>query len=727
MLNRLTPVALAAAFLLAMPALAQETEEKDDSASSDSLPTVEVKASAMQTTTGMELSVRQTPQSVTVMSQQQLKERGINTMNEALKTTTGINVIRDGNRVRYQSRGFYIDQIEEDGMASTVAAGNSGNPYRDAQSMTDMAIYDHVEVVRGPTGLTQANGEPGGTINAVRKKPTTQRQASMQATADHRGGVRLAGDASGSLNEAKTVRGRLVAVGEKKNSFKRDVDGDTGLLYGVMDAQLGSATVLTAGGMYQRQRDVPDTAGLPMGLGGVSAGFPADTFLGLNWNRSVFTKKNVFAEVEHYFSDDWKLNTKINHIDSDSESRFGAIYNASASYRGLPPGGVLAINNLQNYVNDGKQTAFQTNLNGKYNALGRSHDLFATYTYSHEKSHTRWRRVRNSTAFNPFTFTGNEVAEPNWETDYNDQTFYGSTIKSHGLSLGTRFNATDALHIIAGGRYTRWRASSFTDYNWWNNRLDTDADEYVSRQRNRFIPYLGLTYDLNDSVSFYASYTSIFKPQGATDLQGNVLPPVIGKNYEIGVKSSVLDHRLNLTAALFSIDQENRAVTLTNPQTNRSYSVPSGRVRSHGIDLEASGLITPAWQIFAGYTFNTSKYKENESSRYLAGMNFSKHTPKHMLRLYTSYRLPGAARQWTVGGGMSVQSKTSSVYNVHQGGWAVFNANVQYEISPSMSVRLIVNNLTNRRYYENHKVRANGINNFYEQPRTVSLNFLWKM
>lgn len=179
MLNRLTPVALAAAFMLAMPALAQETEEKDDSASSGSLPTVEVKASAMQTTTGMELSVRQTPQSVTVMSQQQLKERGINTMNEALKTTTGINVIRDGNRVRYQSRGFYIDQIEEDGMASTVAAGNSGNPYRDAQSMTDMAIYDHVEVVRGPTGLTQANGEPGGTINAVRKKPTTQRQASM--------------------------------------------------------------------------------------------------------------------------------------------------------------------------------------------------------------------------------------------------------------------------------------------------------------------------------------------------------------------------------------------------------------------------------------------------------------------------------------------------------------------------------------------------------------------
>lgn len=134
-----------------MPALAQETEEKDGSASSGSLPTVQVKASAMQATTGMELSMRQTPQSVTVVSKPVLREQGITGMAGAMRSTTGINVLSETDRVRFQSRGFYIDQIQEDGISSTVP-GSSGNPARDPQSMTDLAVYEHIEVLRGPHG-----------------------------------------------------------------------------------------------------------------------------------------------------------------------------------------------------------------------------------------------------------------------------------------------------------------------------------------------------------------------------------------------------------------------------------------------------------------------------------------------------------------------------------------------------------------------------------------------
>ena len=91
-------------------------------------------------------------------------------MVDALKTTTGVNIIRDTGIPRFQSRGFYIDQIEEDGISSTVP-GAINNPMYDAQSMNDIAVYDHIEVVRGATGLTQANGEPGGTVNAVANAP----------------------------------------------------------------------------------------------------------------------------------------------------------------------------------------------------------------------------------------------------------------------------------------------------------------------------------------------------------------------------------------------------------------------------------------------------------------------------------------------------------------------------------------------------------------------------
>lgn len=713
----------------AKPALppASAASAAQDAAAAPELPAVTVTASSIQTTTGMALSVKETPQSVTVMGLEPLAAQGITTMRDALKTTTGINVIRDGNRVRYQSRGFYIDQIEEDGMASTVTAGNNGNPWRDPQSMTNIAIYDHIEVVRGATGLTQANSEPGGTINAVRKKPTTRRQASAEASADHRGSARLMGDVSGSLNAAGTVRGRLVAVGERKDSFKRSVDSRTGLLYGVADVQAGPSTLLTAGAMYQRLDEVPDTAGIPMGVGGVDAGLPRNTYLGLDWNRSRFTKKNFFAEAEHDINDDWRLSARLNHIKSDSSSRLGAIYNAGTRYAGLPPGGTLPLGNMQHYANGGRQTGFAANLAGKVHTQERAHDVFATYTYSREKTRTRWRRVRDSTAFDPFAFRGNEVPQPDWESAFDDQTFYGNGIQAHALALGGRWHVAEPLHIITGGRYTRWQSSSFTHYDTWGGRPDSDPDESAKIRRSRFVPYLGATWDLTTATSLYASYTSIFKPQSATDLQGNPLAPVIGKNYEMGIKSSVLDGRLNLTAALFSIEQKNRPISVQDPATSRWYSVATGKARSRGLDLEASGRITPDWQLFAGYTWNHSSYRETESDLRLAGMNFSKHTPRHMLRAYTSYRLPGEAGRWTLGAGLYAQSKTSSVYDVRQGGWVVVNANAGYDINRNMHLALRVNNLFDRRYYENHRVRVNGANNFYEPPRTIMLSLNWKL
>ncbi|MDO4641415.1 MAG: TonB-dependent receptor plug domain-containing protein [Neisseria sp.] len=178
--------------------------------------------SAMRTTTGLALSPKETPQSVSVITKTQLDDRGITSMEDALKTTTGINVIPDSARWCYQSRGFYIDQIEEDGISTTVA-GASGNTWNDPQSMTNLAFYDHIEVLRGATGLTQSNSEPGGTINAVRKHPTASRQIGGDLLIINRfGKVVVTADASGSLNEAKTIRGRIVGTFNKNNGAVLD-------------------------------------------------------------------------------------------------------------------------------------------------------------------------------------------------------------------------------------------------------------------------------------------------------------------------------------------------------------------------------------------------------------------------------------------------------------------------------------------------------------------------
>jgi len=340
----------------------------------------------------------------------------------------------------------------------------------------------------------------------------------------------------------------------------------------------------------------------------------------------------------------------------------------------LPAGGKLNTQNFQNYQNNGHQATVQLNLNGKYDLFGRKHDVFLGYTYSRENNDTTWRRIRNSRAYDPRTFTGGEQAEPNW-ANYNDRTFYHSRITSNSLMLGTRLNVLDNLHIIAG--------------------------------------------------------TSIFKPNNAKDINERYLKPVVGNNYEIGWKGEWFNRKLNTSVALFQIDQKNRSVQVYFPTLNKWYNENVGHVRSRGLDLEISGSLTENWKIFAGYTLNNSKYMRGENGRnsvspYLQGANYSRHTPKHIFRLHTSYDLPWGGRKWTVGGGVSAQSKTSSLGYVKQGGYALWHANVKYTPSENLQFSLIADNLFNKRYFENNKVRYNGINNYLGEPRNISLKVDWK-
>lgn len=205
-------VGLAAPLLAAAPALAAEPQ--DEGAPAAQLEAVHVQGksrstrtehrdsfttSAMRTTTGLALSPKETPQSVSVITKTQLEGRGISSLEDALRTTTGVTVLRDSDRARFQSRGFYIDQIEEDGISSSISSF-VGDTIHNAESLTDLALYDHIEVVRGATGLTQADGEPGGTVNAVRKRPTAERKLSGSLGFGRYDAYRAELDASGRLN-----------------------------------------------------------------------------------------------------------------------------------------------------------------------------------------------------------------------------------------------------------------------------------------------------------------------------------------------------------------------------------------------------------------------------------------------------------------------------------------------------------------------------------------------
>ena len=724
----------------ALPAMAAEDTTADPSAPVVQLGTVVVTgikrmnqtdsftASSMRTTTGLALSPRETPQSVSVITQTQMKAQGVHTIEDALNRTTGVNVTRHGARAVYQSRGFYLEQLQEDGIGTTIGApGISGNPFMDPKQQLDPALYERIEVVRGSAGLTQGPGEPGGALNAVRKKPTRQTQRSLDVQVDRWGTVRGVGDVSGTLSQEKAIRGRVVAVAERDRSFKDDVDGHNGLLYGVLDQTFGDGTRVTLGGLLQNQKDTPDPYGLPLSATGSDLRLPRDTFLGMRWNEGRYRKQNAFVELDHYLDDNWNLNVKVDYRRTFSVQEYASLAGSGSLGGGITADGMLPLDGIQRYDHAGNQLTFQANISGAFQALGRQHEAFATYSYTRERLDIRDRSEdTDDRSFNVYTFTGYEVPLPNWSV-YDFQSFVHNNFTTHGLAAGVRLNPAEDWHVLVGTRYSHWHRDYAYLYNTRNGQADTRTPTLVDVTKGRFVPYMGITYDLNANNSFYLNYSSVFKYNANVGADGKPLPATVGSNYEVGWKSVWHDGRLNTAVALFRVDQDNTAVNSRqrlNDGSRRFYWVPL-TMRSQGLDAEISGDITPSLKLFAGYTYNKREYT-GSAGNIVRGEDFNKQTPRHMLRVYGNYRLPGAAHAWTLGAGVRTQSSTGSGWDVRAKGATIWDANVQYDFSPDLSVNLIVRNLTDRYYYENNGIRSHGYGNFYGEPRTVILSTSWK-
>lgn len=676
---------------------------------------------------GLKLAPKDTPQSVSVITRKQMDDLGTATLEDALKMTTGINVVRRGNYMQYQSRGFNVGSITTNGINSTIASVQ-GNNLHNGKQLSDTALYERIEVLRGGSGMKQAGSEPGGSINMVLKRPTSQQLVELEAEADRWGKVRGTADVSGVLSEAAQIRGRAVAVVERDKTFRDNVDGSNALIFATADKSFGENDKLTVGALYHRQTDTPLGFGLPSDKQGNDLRLRRDIFWGSDWDKGTYRKLHTFAEWEHYFGENWKLTAKADYKQNKSVSEQAQLSGACASCG--TNDGTLPLDSFARHNRHNSQWAGQLELDGKYNAWGNQHDFYAAYSHTREKFNIEMREQPTAgRSFNLFTWNGSEIPRPDWNTfDYRD--YRNSRYTTQTLTLANRFNF-GRFHLIAGTAYSRWQNSSIWYRDTRNGKPDFAVRSESRYKKGRFIPYAAVTFDLNAHNTLYASYTSIFKHTSALDADNKELPAVLGNSYEVGWKSAWREGRLNTTLALFQTEKHNEPVStrLRHPVT-RNWIYEPVRVQSRGVDLEVAGNLTDNWQLFAGYTYNTRKYTKTAGAQnlFVAGADFSQHTPRHMLRVHTAYRLPGAASRWTLTGGFSTQSKHKS-WDVQQplGGYTVWNAGAQYEPNKHMKFSLNINNLTNKRYYENYEARTKGWGWFYGEPRNITLSFKWKM
>lgn len=653
-----------------------------------------------RTATGLTLAPRDTPQSISIVTRERMDEQGMSTVLDTLRHTTGVSYEPwDRGRGAITARGFSVSKYQFDGVP--VSSGNVGIETSNA------VLYDRVEVLRGATGLLTGTGDASATVNLVRKRPRladgktfTGKIGLELGSWDHRAAT---ADLSMALNADASVRARLVAHANQHDAFIDLERTRNQTFYGVVEADLDSRTRLSVGASDQEDRRYGVTwVGLPYWYtDGTRTSWRRSQTIAPDWNIWHTREQTTFATLEHQFDNRWTLRATLDHYRQVEESKLLWSWGDPDRTTGLGMEGVP-----YHYLTRPTQNAAGLIASGPFTLLGREHE--ATIGIAHNRDQGQWsnRDPLDGISVLPSIYGWDgSFAEPPmgervaWDKQINTQT---------GIYAATRLQISDRVKFILGGRVTRWRRDVKTE--------DLLTARY--EENDVVTPYAGVVADLNDQWSAYASYTDIFKPQTQRDRNGKFLDPLIGKNYETGLKGELLEGRLQASAAIFRIQQDNFGVMdegfLVPGTTVQAYYAAEG-VTAKGYELEVAGMLSPGWNLGAGWT--------HFSARDASGADVQKQHPRKQLKVFTSYRLPGAWHRLTLGGGVNWQSEnlttatnpgTGQTEHVGQASYALVDLMARYELTGQTSVQLNIANALDKRY-----MASSGSTYLWGEPRRV--------
>lgn len=692
---------IALATLAAAPAFAE-----DAAADPTTLDKIVVKGeraegySVRRTSAGtrFDLAPREIPQSVSIISHQRIEDQNLDDIIDVLANTTGVSSTQsDTERTEFYSRGVYIDSYQYDNLPTQMVQNWS---YGD--SGLDLALYDRVEVVRGATGLLTGAGNPSASVNLIRKHAdSAELTGSVSVNVGSWGRTRSTVDVTTPLNASGSVRARVIGSYLDTESQMDRYDQHKTLGYAVIDADLTPDTQLSVGYDYQQKRANGATwGGFPMFFSdGTRAPFDESFAANPGWTYWDTTSKRLFATLEHGFANDWKVRLGATHDKTNADDKL--FYPFYAAFDKNDGSGITPMAGL--YETQREVNALDGYVEGPFQLFGRQHEVMAGVSYN-KREYANYGDFQSGWAplDNYLAWTG-DFPEPNW----NALTLASEgTITQKAGYAATRLSLADPLKLILGARYSDWE-------------LDGTEGTVVSRFGHKVTtPYAGLVFDINDTWSTYAAYTEIFQPQTLKQRDGSYLDPVDGKSYEVGVKAAWFDNRLNASAAVFRIEQDNVGQATTElvegSENEFAYIAARGTV-SRGFELEVNGELTQGWNA----TFGASRYVAKD----IDGADINTNLPQTSIKLFTSYT-PQTLQDLTVGGGVNWQNRIyypiPGLGRFEQEGYALVSAFVRYRLAPQFSVQANLNNLLDKKYLS----QINGYGAFGD-GRNGSISFTW--
>lgn len=528
---------------------------------------------------------------------------------------------------------------------------------------------------------------------------------------------RVMGDVSTPLNTSGTVRARVVGEATRGDSWVEFLKNKSHTVYATVSADLTPATLLAAGYGYQ---DL-DASGVMWGSlpywyrDGTRTGWDRAKTTAADWTRWPSTYANGFVTLEHRFDNGWQARASYNHGDRRGDSRL--LY-----LSGMPDrsSGVGMSDFAGSYSTRTKQQDIGLHVGGPFVLAGRKHEAAFGATRMKQSFHSDNRAAdfgAVSSAVGDFNaWDGAAYPEPRWGAP----TFYEGSDTTQDAWYGVaRLSLADPLKLILGARVT--------DYKKEGRGLWTAA--YAIRHEREVTPYAGLVFDIDERYSAYASYTDIFQPQNLKDVNGDLLAPVIGRNVEAGVKGAFFDGRLNGSLALFQVRQDGlgqEAGMIVRPGATIPeawYRVADGAT-SKGVEFDLSGRLAPGWNASAGYT----QFRARDA----AGAEVNSIYPRRLLRVFTTYRLPGAWERLTVGGGVNWEGRThtrdplapsTTDGVIEQEAFALVNLMARYDFDRQLSAQLNLSNVLDKTHVGMFAAYG-GIN--YGAPRSASLTLRYR-
>lgn len=584
-------------------------------------------ATRSRTGTKTDTSLKETPQTISVVTREQLDAQGIESIAESLRYTPGVVTQYGNTDLRYDwltVRGFvpgrYLDGLR-------LPFGSRGY----SQPRIEPFGLERVEVLKGPSSLLYGQGAPGGLVNMVSKRPTTDAVHEVELQYGSHNRKQLALDLGGKIDETGELSYRLVALTRRSDTAYDYVNEEKTYVAPSVTWRPNADTHLTVMAQYQKLSS-QGGGGAPVlpakGTLYTSSAYPAlplSTFAG-DPNFDHYSNEQYFLgyEFEHRLNDTWTVRQNLRYGETMSDTKRVQLFCLTAACNPTGMGRYAWA-----FPEKSKLLTVDNQVQGTFNTGTIRQTVLAGIDYSEERS------KYDESALSPLAGSFNVYAPV--YTPYSGVIPPTAThIEQNREQLGVYLQDQIKLEkwtLVVGGRHD-WADTA-------TRTVTSTANNNVKQSDGAFTGRLGLLYSFDNGITPYASYSTSFQPAVGTSRTLQPFQPTKGKQYETGIKYQPDGSGTMITLSAYQLTQQN--VSTPDP-VNTNFSVQTGEVRMRGIELEGKVNLQKGLDLVASYGYTDSKItKANASGAVNTTGNRLAFVPRNQASAWLDYTVQSEA------------------------------------------------------------------------------------